>query len=105
GRRDLTRVPTALINDPPREELALLRDNTAETVDVLVVHFVDLLAAEVAVALADRPSGGGATLPALLSLVSSLRHQNGMSSSPPEAKSALLTAGAPLGTNWGCSPS
>src|SRR5207253_11463900 len=48
---DLALVSPAGAGDPPRADLALLRDVAAELVDVLVVDVVDLLAAEVAVAL------------------------------------------------------
>src|SRR4249919_2731552 len=100
--RNLALVPPAGAGDPPRADLALLRDVASELVHVLVVDLFDLLAAEVAVALADRPARGRATL-ALLSLVSSLGHQNGMSSSDAVPKSALSAgAAAPLGTNSGC---
>src|SRR5438874_1537971 len=97
-------MPPAGAGDPPRADLALLGDVAPELVDVLVVDLLHLLAAEVAVALANRPAGSGAAL-ALLSLVS-LRHQNGMSSSLAEPKSAPSAgAPAPLGTNCGWPPS
>ena len=50
--RDLPLVAAARAGDAPRADLALLGDVAPELVDVLVVDLLDLLAAEVAVALA-----------------------------------------------------
>src|SRR5205085_11671673 len=93
--RDLDLMPPARAGDPPAADLPLLGDVAAELVDVLVVDLGDLLLAEEAVATLDRGGGAGA-----LPLWSPLpRHQNGMSSSVLDGKSAL-SAVAPAGTNW-----
>src|SRR5690242_11988067 len=85
----------ARAGDAPAADLPLLGDVAAELVDVLVVDLGDLLLAEEAVATLDRGGGTGAfPLWGPLS-----RHQNGMSSSVLDGKSAL-SAAAPAGTNW-----
>src|SRR5262249_58782655 len=95
----------ARAGDPARTDLPLLGDVPPQLVHVLVVDLCDLLAAEPAVLLADRPSGGTAA-PSLLPVLG-LGHQNGMSSSaPPAPKSAFSgCAAAPAGTNWFRPPS
>src|SRR2546430_32460 len=68
-------MPPAGAGDPAGADLALLRDVAAQLVLVLVVDFLDLLFAEVTVALSDRarrrtrPSPAGAAT-SLLVLVS-----------------------------------
>src|SRR5207248_140175 len=57
-------VPAARAGDPPRADLALLRDVAAELVDVLPVDLVDLVLAEVAaLALPGLARAAGARLP------------------------------------------
>src|SRR5205085_7501819 len=101
---DLPLVAPAGAGDPPRADLSLLRDEAAKLVRVLPVDLTDFHPAKPAVLLPDR-SGGGTAAPALLLPVLLLRHQKGMSSSAPAAKSAFsVCAAAPAGTNCGWPP-
>src|SRR5262249_23284453 len=67
---DLALVAAACACDPARADLAFLRDVAPQLVGVLVVDLVDLLLAEVAPALADRPRCAGALAPRLAVSVS-----------------------------------
>src|SRR5262249_59514169 len=89
--------------DAARADLALLRDVAAELVEVLPVHLVDLLLAEVAGPALPGPLHGLAATAALALLLVSVAsgHQKGMSSSFALPKSAFsAVAPAPAGTNW-----
>src|SRR3954468_12055929 len=102
-------MPSARACDPPRADLALLRDVAPELVDVLVVDLVDLVLAEEAGLAA---AGASLFVPPLSTrrrssaVALSLCHrspQNGMSSSTPQAdpkSGAVSAAPPPSGMNW-----
>src|SRR5262245_14480285 len=100
GDGHLPLVAAARAGDAARADLALLGDVAAELVEVLPVHLVDLLLAEVAgPALAGplhRLAAAAALALFLVSVASG--HQKGMSSSFALPKSAF-SAVAPAGTN------
>src|SRR5262245_5755218 len=107
GDGDLPLVAAARAGDAARADLALLGDVAAELVEVLPVHLVDLLLAEVA---GPAPAGPlhrlAPAAPALSVFLLSIApcHQKGMSSSFALPKSAF-SAVAPAGTNWRSPPS
>src|SRR5205823_119217 len=64
--RNLPLVAATRARDPPRADLALLRDVAPQLVVVLVVDLLDLLLAEVTALPPDRPGRGAGSLPACL---------------------------------------
>src|SRR5687768_14893611 len=94
--RNLPLVPATGTGDAPRPDLSPLGDVAAQLVGVLVVDLLDLVFAEEAAALADRPGRPRpltARLPVPFS-VSSRRHQKGISSSAEPLKSSLPAVAA-----------
>src|SRR5439155_3139487 len=106
GGRDLHLVAPAGAGDAARADLALLGDEAAQLIQVLVVDVLDLHPAEVAVALPGLAllEAGPAAGRASFGLLGHAPPQNGMSSSVPEtpkSASAVAAAPAPSGTNCG----